>query len=354
MLPLLFNLMLRDFLICDGIGMTREYTALFQLLFFCVIWGKYRYRDFLAGLLCALVFFMQQDQVLFLLPFLIYTLLSNDPAPLLYRLLRLGAGFGTILIPIIVYFAWHHSLSYFWEDAFQFNFAWYTAQKKSFGDHFRTVKHVLDASNYELPFMIATTLGVGALFLQSRKKGLLIAALAGVALSLSAEFLGARPQEADFGYYFVPLAASLPILLLPVFAFSEDKILRNGKAQLIYGFLLCCSLSYTALQHATHLTPRSETPLMQLPALTIICANTTPADYQLYTIGNTGFIYAYNEFRILSPSRWIYHHFWKWYDRWDADQTILHSIGADLLRYHTRYIWMDYNEVSRFRNPAKL
>ncbi len=36
LLPLLFNLMLRDFLITDGIGMTREYTTIFQLIFFCV------------------------------------------------------------------------------------------------------------------------------------------------------------------------------------------------------------------------------------------------------------------------------------------------------------------------------
>jgi hypothetical protein len=37
LLPLLFNLMLRDFLICGGIGMTREYSTIFQLIFFCVL-----------------------------------------------------------------------------------------------------------------------------------------------------------------------------------------------------------------------------------------------------------------------------------------------------------------------------
>lgn len=351
LLPLLFNLMLRDFLICDGIGMTREYTALFQLLFFCVLLGKSRHRFFLAGLLSAGVFFMQQDQALFLIPFLIYALLSNDASPILYRLLRLGAGFLTILLPLLLYFAAHHSLGYFWEDAFQFNFSWYTAEKESLSDHFRMVKHVLDAANYELPFMIAAILGVSSLFLQSRKKRLLMAALAGIALSLSAEFMGARSREADFGYYFVPLAASVAILLFCVFAFTEDNALRNKKSQLIYGFLLCGSLSYTALQHATHLVPRSETALLQQPAL-IYLRQQHPTDYQLYTLGNSSYIYAYNEFRILAPSRWIYHHFWKWWDRWDADQTILRSIGDDLLRHRTRYIWIDFNELARFRNPA--
>ncbi|HEV3326389.1 MAG TPA: hypothetical protein VG052_12315, partial [Puia sp.] len=190
-----------------------------------------------------------------------------------------------------------------------------------------------------------------ALFLQNRKKRLLLAALAGVALSLSAEFMGGRSSESDFRYYFVPLAASLTILLFCVFAFTEDDILRNKKAQLIYGFLLCTSLSYTALQHATHLVPRSETPLLHLPALNYL-RQRPPADYQLYTIGNAGFIYAYNEFRILAPSRWIYNQFWEWYDRWDADQAILRSIGDDLLRHRTRYIWIDFNQLERFRNPA--
>jgi hypothetical protein len=351
LLPLLFNLMLRDSLICDGIGMTREYTTLFQLLFFCVLLGKYRHRDFLAGLLTALVFFMQQDQVLFLLPFLIYTLLSDDLPHFLIRLLRLGAGFLAILLPILLYFAVHHSLGYFWADAFRFNFTWYTAEKKSLPDHFRTIKQVLDATNYAWPFLVAVTLGIGALFLQNKRKTLVLTALAGVALSLSAEFLGARAPDSNFSYYFVPLSASLVILLFTVFAFTEDTILRERKAQLLYGFLLCCSLSYTALQHATHLGRRSETPLLRMPALNYLRQH-PPTDHQLYTLGNTGFIYAYNEFGILSPSPWIYHQFWKWYDRWDADHAIQQSIGDDLLRYRTRYIWVDLNELARFRNPA--
>ena len=39
-LPLLFNLVLRNSHISNGIGMTREYTTIFILLFFCVLLGK--------------------------------------------------------------------------------------------------------------------------------------------------------------------------------------------------------------------------------------------------------------------------------------------------------------------------
>jgi uncharacterized protein YjeT (DUF2065 family) len=353
LLPLLFNLMLRNFLIADGIGMTREYTAIFELVFFCVIIGRSRsrFRDVVIGLLAGLIFFMQQDQVLFLIPFLLWSWMSTGPRSIPMRALRFIGGFGMVLGPLLLYFGFTHTLGYFWQDAFQFNFSWYTTEKKSLGDHFRTIKDTLDAGNYELPFLIAATLGISTLLFRSRRKSLIVAGLAGLLLSLSSELLGRRPVEGDFSYYFIPLAAAVPILLFTVFVYSEDPVISSPKAQLIYGFLVCCSLTYTVLQHATHLIPRSQRPFMQSPALVYLRGH-PPADYQLYAVGNTLDVAAYNEFGILSPSRWIYQHFWKWYDRWDEDGAILHSIGDDLLRHHTRFIWMDNVEVAKFRNPA--
>ncbi len=182
---------------------------------------------------------------------------------------------------------------------------------------------------------------------------MIAAGLAGLLLSFSSELLGARAGDSDFSYYFIPLSAVVPILLFAVFAFAEDPVISSPKAQLIYGFLVCCGLTYTVLQHATHLTPRDRRPFCNSRRWSG-CVQHRPADYQLYAVGNTGFVYAYNEFNIRSPSRWIYQQFWEWYDRWDEDGTILHSIGDDLLRHHTRYIWMDSVRVARFRNPGEL
>jgi hypothetical protein len=77
-----------------------------------------------------------------------------------------------------------------------------------------------------------------------------------------------------------------------------------------------------------------------------------PGDYQLYVLMDNEYSYVYNEFEILAPSRWIYQHFWTWYERWDPDQAILRSIGADLLRHHTTYIIFDPERLSWFRNRA--
>lgn len=349
LLPLLFNLMIRDFLIFPDIGMTREYTAMFQLLFFCVLLGKYRHRYLLLGILGGLTFFMQQDQVFALVPFGVYALLMDDPMPVRNRLIRLVSGFLTITLPILIYFAGHHALGYFWYDAFQFNFSWYTAEKKSLGDHFRSIKLILDNTNYEFPFMIAVTLGVTALFLQNKRKGLVLAALTAVFFSMSSEFLKGKNEHDYLAYYFVSLSASLPILLFTVFAFTEDRILADRKAQLPYGFLLCCSLCYTALQHGTHLERRN----LDSPVLNYLREH-KPGDYQVYIFTCGDYNFVYNELKTLSPSMWIYQHFWRWYDRWDADGHLLRSIGQDLIRHRTTYILVDSKEFDEFRNAASM
>ena len=361
LLPLLFNLMLRDNLISLGINMTREYTALFTILFFCVLLGKYRYRHFWLGLLSALIFFIQQDQALPLLPFLIYTVISrpdgvvDEPVRMRMRTLRLVLGFLYFTIPLLLYFAVHHSLDYFWADAFRFNFSVYTSPKKSLGDHFRTAKMVLDMGNYEVAFMTALVLGIASLFLRNKRKGLVLASLAALFLTMSPEFLGGRwlihGVPAFYIYYFLPLSAAICIVLFTVFAFTEDGILAGRKAQFPYAILLCCSLVYTSLQHSTHLERRDADPALKSPELAWL-RQKKPGDYQLYVFYNNPYICCYNELKILAPTKWIYQHFWGIYADWDPENGILQSIGQDLLRHRTLYVIMDAASIDEFANPT--
>jgi len=348
LLPLLFNLMIRDFLVSPGIGMTREYTCFFQLLFFCVLLGSQRQRHFWLGSLIALTFFMQQDQLLPLIPFIIYALWTIDTLPIAKRILRMAAGFATVTVPVVGYFALHRTLGAFFEEAFLFNFSVYTTEKQSLDGVFRTLKYKIDAGNFELPFMVALVLGLCSLLLPHKKKGLVMAALAALFLSVCQEYMNVQAVHSNFIYYIVPLSASVCCLLFSVFAYSEEPLLGHWKAQLTYGVLLCTSLAYTALQHATHLR-RAEidaTPiysyLRQHPA----------RDYQLYAFGNSDDLFIYNELNVLAPSKWIYHHFWKWYPAWDTTNDVLRSIGADLIRHRTTYMIVDSTELATFLHPA--
>ncbi len=355
LLPLLFNLMIRDHLISEGIGMTREYTAFFQLIFFCVLAGRWRYRHFLLGFIGGLIFFTQQDQALAVLPFVVYVLLSKEEITAGKRILFIGAGFLAIFIPILVYFACHRSLAVFWDDAILFNLKVYTTEKKSLGDHFRTIKRVLDAGNYEIPFIAALCMGVTALAGKSRNKGLILAAFAGLLLTLSPEMMGGRFKDGtapvDIVYYFLPLSAGVCLLVFTVFAFSPRTAPGSRAVRLAYGVLLCASLVYTDLQYATHLRRYDRDPAVSSPEMNYLRQH-PPGNYQLYVVQNEDYIFAYYEFKILAPSRWVYQHLWGWYGSWDPDGQILHSIGQDLLRHHTTYVIMDPVNVASFRQPA--
>jgi len=358
LLPLLFNLMLRDYAMCLGMGMTREYTSLLFLIFFCVLMDRSSYRYYLLGLLSGLIFFMQQDQVLALAPFFVYSLLpKEDVSSRLTRILRIALGFLTVAAPILLYFAWHRALTPFWQQAFLFNLGWYTTTlKESFGDHLRKMKLVLDEGWYEVTFLVSFTLGVCSLFFSNRNKRLIAASLAAVVLSVIPEFLGGRDvlgnsSKMTFTHYYLPLSASLCILLFNVFAFAEEPFLLGWKAQAVYGALVLASLSYTTLRYGTHLPALKNSEEASRPELDYLRKH-RPGNYELFVFGNTDAVYAYNEFGIIGPSQWVYQHFYFLYDNWDKDHRFLGAIFQDLLRHKTTYIMDFSNSVDKFRDPA--
>ncbi len=171
LLPLIYNLLIRYSLVSFGNGMTREYTAVFLLMFFCVMQGNAKYKYYLMGLLTGLSLWMQQDSLITLVPFLFYSFYSTEesfPVSLKQKALGLTAGFITISIPLILYFASHHSLSYLWEDAFLFNLH-APGVHSGFIEKIRNCKHALHEVEYEMPFYTALVLGIASLFLKNRK-----------------------------------------------------------------------------------------------------------------------------------------------------------------------------------------
>ena len=369
LLPLLFNLLIRNYLVCLGIGMTRAYTAIFLLLFFCLLLSSNRQRYFWLGLLTAATFFMQQDQVVILLPLWLYALRTSRanhrssaihqspeshpapanprPAALRNTLLTIAGGL-TLTLPLLLYFGLHHALADFYADAFQFNFSWYT-EKTSLGEHFRTTKEGLERSGVLMPFIGTIVLGALAFPGRHKNKKLLLATLAAVFLSFISEALSSRSGPA-FYYYFLPLAASLPITVFVVWTGTEEPHLLGKQPQFLYGFLLCCLPLYNAGQHATHLSLHNKDIITKQPEFEYLLRR-QPADRQLYIFGDNNWVLAYNRLGIFSPSPWIYQHFWGWFDNWDADHRQLRAIEASLLQYKTQYV-MDYSGVMHFWDPT--
>src|SRR4029077_1670942 len=203
--------------------------------------GTSKYKYFFLGLLSALIFFTQQEQILPLAPFLFYAVFAGTTHfyyDALKRIALICAGFLIIVIPLLSYFILHHSLKYFWEDAFLFNFNWYT-EKKSVAEHARAITQILQKSGYDLTLYVSVILCFISLYVGNRKKILLITCLFAIAFSFSAEVLsGKLIAGLSVEYYLLPLSATLPISLFTVFAFSRDLFLLHKLNQLIYGILL--------------------------------------------------------------------------------------------------------------------
>ncbi|HWB92083.1 MAG TPA: hypothetical protein VG605_09530 [Puia sp.] len=345
-LPLLFNLLIRDYMLGMGVGTTRACTTIFLLIAFCLLSGRTQkpstrsYTFFWLGLLASATLLMQQDQLLTLLPFLAYAFIDQCPTLRIFliRLAQAAAGFMVIAGPILLYFGIHHALGAFWQDAFMFNLTWY-ADRRSLGEQFRAIHAALNLTELGMLLLICSTLAVTALLVHARQKLLILASLAAAALSFTPELISGRVVDymGGFVYYYTPLAAVLPILAFTAWTATDHPFLRSRISHAVFGFLICAPMVYNAVRLAAHLSLHNERNITATAEYRFIDRQ-RPTDYQLYIFGNNHWTYVYNRLGILAPSPWIYHHFWQWYPGWDAGHHILASIGHDLLAHHTRYV----------------
>jgi hypothetical protein len=352
-LPLIFNLLIRYSLVSFGNGMTREYTAAFLLIFFCIMEGNSPYKYFFLGLLTGLTFWMQQDALITLAPFLCYSLFAADTGngKIGKRLLSVTVGFAGVSIPLIFYFIAHHSLTCLWKDAFLFNLH-APGHPVGFPEKLKALKHAVHEAEFEMAFYTALILGTACLFLGSKRPGLLYAALLALFLSFSGEYLSGRLAAGNaFIYYLLPLSATIPILVWVVFNESSFSFFDDKKVQLLFYFLLSTTLFLGTLRYAAGFSIQShdELPYAGLPEIEYLKTQSLTDD-QLYVFDDSNLIFLYNYFRILSPSPWIYHYFWGWSKDWDRDEKNFKTILQDLQLHKTRFVLDCSGAKNNFRN----
>ncbi len=338
-LPLIFNLLIRYSLVSYGDGMTREYSTVFIMIFFCVMMGNARYKYYLLGLLTSLILWMQQDALFTLAPFIFYSLLPSRAlltVPLAKKILSLTIGFILATAPILLFFLLHHSLAELWKDAFLFNLQ-PPGEHVSFWQKLKVIKHAIHEVEFEMPFYAALILGAASLFLKPGNAALLYASLAALLLSFSGEYLTGRLQPGNaFTYYLLPLAATIPIVVWVSFTNPRFTFFRDKAISLIFYLMLSTVLILGTLRFTTvfHLQTGSfeglpETEYLDKAGL---------GDYQLYIFDDSNLTYYYNRYSILAPSPWIYQYFWTWSAQWDQNKTIFHSIIYDIQKHRTRFI----------------
>ena len=128
---------------------------------------------------------MQQDQVLPLLPILLYALLrpTIHSTTFLKNIMAILAGSALVTIPLLAYFQWQHALVDFWHDAFLFNVNWYT-EKMPLRENLFYVHRTMLKTGLVIGFYSAFIASLLALLLSSSNKRLLISEAPGLPAAL--------------------------------------------------------------------------------------------------------------------------------------------------------------------------
>ena len=219
----------------------------------------------------------------------------------------------------------------------------------------RNCKHALHEVEFEMPFYTALILGISCLFLKNRRPVLLRMGILTLLLSFSAELLSGRMKPGNsFVYYLLPLAAAIPVLVYIVFTETQASFLQDKRAQLIFSVMLGTTLLLGTVRYASgfRFSSNKNDGFPNTPGMDYLKSQSL-TDYQLFVFDDSNYIYLYNYFGILSPSRWIYQYFWNWSASWDADNRIFSSILRDLQIHQTRFILDCSESRNSFRNrPA--
>ncbi len=355
LLPLVFILLIRNPFYSYGVGMTREYSTLFLLLFLCFNFSKGNRSYLKLGILAGLIFFMQQDQIVLIFPFVAYSfveLFKVDKQKALRYIFMLFAGSLFVAVPILIYLGANHALKAFWEDAFLFNFNWYS-EKIPLSQHLKIIYGLLSDSKTEFIFFSTLLLLTCAFFFKQADKKLTAAAVLALFLSFISEYLSGKISIGlSLEYYALPIAATVPFCLYILFT----KTGFADKLQEIHFFFYVAIMALPLVLHTLHyagyvsrLQPRAELSTPEVKYLEKVPLK----EHELFVAFNANYDFLYNTHKILSPSPWLYLSFWQWYGNWDPKNEKLTDVVNDLEKYHTKYL-LNFSDSSKIRNKVNL
>jgi len=298
---------------------------------------------------------MQQEQIVILVPFIVYSfwtdmkLNGGDPFRIVTSFV---VGCLILIVPLLFYFVLNTALSDFWNNAFLFNTQWYTTEEKP-----GLIRQLITLKNYIYDLNLDVVL-IGALimsgvswFVGHERRGLLVAGLVAIPLSFISEFLSGKLTigNATCTYYLLPIAATLPFLLFVVFAFTKQQVFQNRLHQLIYSTLFIAGLLMNVAMYVVNYNNYPHHGIANSNEMNYLKTKAV-SDYQLYVFNNSNFTYAYNYFKVLPPSSWLYHYFWSWYPNWDEDSKLILDITQKLSVNKTKYIIYDPQRTSFLRD----
>lgn len=312
LVPLCFLITLLDpFIICLG-SFTREYTAVFIGISISVMLLHPGKKYILTGILFGLTFFTQQEEILALLPFIVWHICRDENynyifswKNVFYKLLKLLLGFLIILVPLLIWLFAKGALTAFWDQAFLYNFFVYRPNNPM---STRLLNSLALFYHSRIGFFIAGFLLLHLYFVVKKSNTTIhLTAIIALLLFVVLKSVFSRLGEIyNMQHYFMGFSALFAISLLLIFR-ELNAYIQQTKWKLTVVFLFLLSgwfLWENALTSA--FTKKTDVYNNRMQEILPYIQETKNKDGQLFVFRNTAYIMLYNELNCLSPSKWIY------------------------------------------------
>lgn len=297
---LLFLFVMRSPFLAEGGGMTRSFCALFYLGgIYALLRGSHFYA-YVAGLMAALVVFLQPEELLPLLPFFLWFWIGvKDGTKKIARSLVGAIGFVGILL---LWLTLSGALESFW-GAIGFNFS-LIERKVDVGNYPTILVRRFLELGLIYPFLFSLIL----LLVQLRDRTNRLWQLA-VLASISLQLLVIGLTGQFYGHYFLPL---IPLLLLSMIAMLRQLAPRPRAMLLLLSLLSFVVPAQKTIAQLSGIFGSDRgvfQAMIQEPWEKIL------RPYQgvpgtLYVMQKPEALALNTEFEIIAPSRWVYTHLW--------------------------------------------
>ena len=336
--------LLPPFILISG-TLTREYTACFLAILFSVIIVNQGKKDVLVGFICALIFHMQQEELLLAFPFVMYHLFyqagnysANSWQFLLKRIGKMIAGFLLLTIPLLCWIAVNGGLADYWEQNYLFNLFVYGSRKPILYKIAVTLR-MLFHSRYL--FLVFPLLIIHGYYIARRTSVYLhIASFFTILFALFCKTFAGRIFDQFAAYHYL-LSFSSIVSISAMIIFKEwQSFVSKGSLQPL-SFACAAGLFFVMWKNSfTDIRRHKPSHIyLQVKELTDSLQNIKNKDGQLFVMGSTPFLALNNNLNVLSPTKWIYTTQYRQHlINFDTDGNVIKEIIAGLDRHHTRYV----------------
>jgi hypothetical protein len=354
MYPLVFIVLMRFSPIIQGGELTREITASIVLCLFSINILQPG-RLILMGVLAAVIFFTQQNELLAALPLFFLPLLWGDPffkspdrawRTVCKKALLCLTGGALVCIPIVSFFFFHRALNDFWQQAFVFNSTVYVGSTHHLLKGIWGTARELKFFQLLYPPIILFCLCL-AFSVRTKNKGLLRIVFTLTAASIAIQAFSISLSGNFYGHYFLGVIPYFCMLTLVAGLYMQKTaIFRNSQLIPLALFFLVCSrqMEFSKFLKLKDFATADKYHQSYPPFYFSELQKISGQRGQFYVFRSKDFLALNTDLRIIAPTKWIYDHLWGMLPTWDEDGSIFNGLIADLKKAGTQYI-LDFSPI---------